>query len=175
MKKVEERCWKLKPFHIIIKCATPLQKWCSIKGLSLILIKLSCLKYLQNVIILVFSQDQLSFKFTVWMHTTFCCFSYMITMRRNKESFTEIKCNYNTWKIKLLERIKVCHSISHMFSIMEVFSALDRRMMIYQQLHSQFAKAVLYRHCVCPKYDVQKKVRQRRTRILTDTISSALL
>lgn len=52
-------------------------------------------------------------------------------------------------RIKLWERIKVYHSISHMFFVMEVISAVVRRMIIYQGLDSAFVKAVLYSYSAC--------------------------
>lgn len=52
-------------------------------------------------------------------------------------------------RIRLWERIKVYHSISYMFFIMEVISAVVRRMLIYWDLDSAFAKAVLYSYSAC--------------------------
>lgn len=71
MKKVWNRCWKLKPFHIIIKCATPLWKGCSIKW-ALFDINQTFLheipsKFNDSGL----SQDQLSFKFSLWVHMPF--------------------------------------------------------------------------------------------------------
>lgn len=52
-------------------------------------------------------------------------------------------------RIKLWERIKAYHSISHMYFVMEEISAVVRRMMICQDLDSSFAKAVLYSYSAC--------------------------
>lgn len=52
-------------------------------------------------------------------------------LHRVRESFTEIKFNSMGWKwAKVSERIKVYHSISHMFSVTELFPVFERRMMV---------------------------------------------
>lgn len=63
--------------------------------------------------------DVSSFFFlTMWLH-------------RVRESFTEIKFNSMGWKwAKVSERIKVYNSISHMFSVTELFPVFERRMMV---------------------------------------------
>lgn len=71
MKKMWNRCWKLKPFHIIIECATPFWKGCSIKW-TLFYINQTFLPEIPSKFNYSgLSQDQLSFKFSLWVDMSF--------------------------------------------------------------------------------------------------------